>query len=179
MPISMNHQKPERLPGAQQLEETDQYGEYCKSRYWVQREIALCLPVTPFIYKLFFAGSSDCLRRFGSVFTAWWTMWSAARRAGGGDLRTWWGAEGRKQGVSPVLINTTCWRQKEAVLTRRIHPGGERRAALPAAREVRAVPWALTSPALPRNSLPTVSLPQENGLSLGRMIPRSLSLGNS
>lgn len=63
-----------------------------------------------------FCCSSDCLRCFGDVFTAWWTMWSAARRAGGRDLRTCWGAEGRKQWVSPLLINTTCLCQKETLL---------------------------------------------------------------
>ena len=149
------------------------------------------------MYELFFAGGSDCLECCGDAFAACWSMWSAARRAGEGDLQIWWGAERREQWESLLLINTACSSQKEAIfsavldgsmcwflcvlLSTALHGciwQNERRAALPAAQEVRALLSALPSLALTRTVLLTTSLPLENWLTLGRVIPRSLSLGN-
>lgn len=200
--MSMNHQKLERLPGAQQLEETDQYGECVKSRYWVQREIALCLPVTPFIYKLFFAvvqtvsgvwGCIYCLvDNVVSIQESWGKIFTDMVRSRGEETVGEPASDKHYLLVSEgnfiigsswrvyVLISLCAAHHHPAELcsARRIRPGGKRRAALPAAREVWALPWALTSLALSRNSLPTICLPWENWLSLGSMIPRSPSLGN-
>lgn len=142
------------------------------------------------IYELFLAGSPDSLRWWGDVFAAWWSMWSAARRAGEGELRTCWGVERREQWENPLLINITCSCQKEAVfsavldgfmcwflcvlLTTALQGCIWQKAA----QEVRALPWALPSLALIRTSLLTTSLLLQNRFSLGRVIPRTLSLGN-